>query len=221
MNLIQGSKVVLVLPALMVALAQPAQAQCNHGGSGGGQGRMQSFARQSMLSSAMNQPQLTSFSNGSSGQQNNLTSVMQQQLAMLTALQQGRPVSSVQQPRESQLGSQTGGPDLAAGRAKSRQRRSKSRLESDAIPAPMATVVLDSATQDEIAARRLRLAEDLADNAVLAGERGERRAASRLRERANERLQEIVENYRSTSSAEKAKNLLRSTTNELSATFQP
>ena len=76
------------------------------------------------------------------------------------------------------------------------------------MPPVQPSVVKDSATEEEIAARRLRLAKDLADQAVVAQGRGERRSAARLRERAGERLLYIVENYRTTSSADEAKNMM-------------
>ena len=183
-----------------------------------GQGRMQSFGQQSLMSAGLNLPQMSSFSTNSPNQQIGLIGIMQQQqqLALLSALQQqqlSRQFSANQLPQSSQLVAQRGQGGPADPASRRRQRRSKSSADRDALPLLQSTIK-DSSTDEEIAARRLRLAKDLANDAQLAQGRGERWSAARLRERAGERLLHIVENYATTNSAGEAKSLMQGLNHE-------
>jgi hypothetical protein len=211
MNLNVRSKAVLFFSAFMFAFAHQAQAQCNHGGSGGSQGRMQTFARQGTLSAGISQPQLSSISGGFPTQPGNLLATLQQQqlvsLLALQRLQQGQQFMAPQQTQNAILAAhpgQTGSSDFAS---KRRQRRKSSNSTAN-TDAP-SVVLKDSGTEEDIAARRLWMSKDLAEHAERDLGRGERKSAARLRERAGERLLYIVENYARTSSAEEAKSLLQ------------
>ena len=200
--------IALVACLMLLSSASEGRAQCHGGGqnqTGTPRGMQTMALQQGMLQTLMNQQQ-SSLTTPLQFQTLSTNGLMQQQqlalLAGLQQLQQARQLSALQQPQQLTAAS--------AASPKARSRRHDSTKVSENIPAVSRTQVLDSATDEEIAARRLRMAKDLASDATLAQGRGERRWATKLRERAGERLSYIVENYATTSSADEAKSLFQS-----------
>ncbi len=194
-------------------------AQCQGGRSMSSsmqQGRLQTRMQQSLLQSATNQQQQNAFSTAlQQQQQNGLTAVMQQQqqiamLAALQQLQQNRQLMAVQQQQNALLVNQPQQQNLVGeATPRRRQRRSFSAEYSD-IDAPLPQrYSSETESDDDVAARRFKMAKDLATDADRAEFQGDRQRAATLRQRAGERLHGIVESFPTTSSADQAKVLIQ------------
>jgi hypothetical protein len=183
----------------VIAIALPAgqaRAQCQ-----GGQSQMRSLQRSGSQNSRLSTaPQQNSMLNALQQQQSAFlfNSQQAQQLAMLQArqLQQNALIASAPQPITQ--------PAPAQGR---RQRR-----DSTGGEIVVKTSLFDSAARDpedstQVAERRLKWARDLANDAIQAELNGERKSATRLRARADERLQGIIDQFPGSFAADSAKNL--------------
>jgi hypothetical protein len=115
------------------------------------------------------------------------------------ALQQQQNAILVNQPQQQNL----------AASPTPRQRRIRLIEDSEDILPAVQRQSLDAQSDEEIAAARLKMAKDLAGDADQAQAQGDRRRAAILRERAGNRLQNIVESFQGTPSAEQAKMLLQ------------
>jgi hypothetical protein len=178
----------LAVAVALLLTAGPAQAQ-SRGGSGGCGGR-----------------------GGSSGgrQQNALRYTPQQQYTMLTAAQQQALLAALQQQQQQQQAL------LAALqqqqnvlRAQQRNAAAAQQRAAQAQAPDQKQAVQPSANPEETAARQLKLARWLVSDADVAQKKGEREVATRLRDRAGERLQDLVAQYAGTKAADAAQVLLQ------------
>jgi hypothetical protein len=177
----------MVLATVAVTLllsAYPAQAQsrggCGRGGSSGGQ--------QVGLRTGGPQPQYAML-------------VQQQQYALLAQLQQQQQQNALlaQQLRQQQQQN-----------ALLVQQRNAAAVQLRAVQAPERK---EPAPQpdapEETAVRQLKIARWLVSDADMAQRKGERALATRLRDRAGERLQDVVAKYSGTKEADAAQDLLQ------------
>jgi hypothetical protein len=144
------------------------------------------------------------------GQQNALRYTPQQQYAMMTPAQQQALLAAMQQLQQQQQAL------LAALQQQQNVLRAQQR---NAAAAQLAAVqkqvperkeaVQPSANREEIAARQLKLARWLVSDADTAQKKGERDLSARLRDRAGERLQDLVAQYGGTKAADAAQVLLK------------
>jgi hypothetical protein len=179
----------LLLP--LVFWAEQAQAQCQ-----GGQQRNRSLqagtSRQSTMQAAMQQAALQT-----AMQQSALQAAMQQSAlqaayqrnVLQTAVQQNALLLALQQ-QQAQLQSTASPPRVSPGAG-----------SGDSLPRP--------ANPEESAARQLKIARELVADADTAQQQGETNRATRMRDRAGERLQQVVANYSGTKAADEAQELLQ------------
>jgi hypothetical protein len=185
------------LALLLLLSADQAQAQC-HGGSQQNRSRQSGMSRQSSMQAAMQQAALQT-----ALQQQALQAALQQsalqtayqQNALQTALQQNAQLLALRQqqppPAQATVGQLRVLPVTGNG---------------DTIPKPD--------NPEALAARQLKVARELVVDADTAQQQGERDRATRMRERAGERLRKLVEDYSGTWAAGEAQELLRNTLRE-------
>jgi hypothetical protein len=173
----------LALPVLL--LTTEAKAQC-HGGQQQNRSQQLAMGPQSFMQAAMQQSALQAAMQQAALQAVYQQSVLQttlQQNAMLQALRQ-QPQSGLQSPAVQLRATPTAG-------------------SGDAIPKPD--------NPEEVAARQLKIAQDLVADAETTQQQGDRARARRMHERAAERLQKIVETFAGTKAAAEAQEMLSKT----------
>jgi hypothetical protein len=144
---------------------------------------------------------------GGSRQQNTLR-YTPQQYTMLTAAQQQALLTALQQQQQQQQAL------LAAlqqqQNALRAQQRNAAAVQPRAVQMPESKEpVPSSESPEQTGARQLKIARWLVSDANTAQQRGERDVATRLRDRAGERLQDVVAQYAGTKAADAAQDLLQ------------
>ena len=184
------SAVHIVLALLLMLSAGQVQAQCE---SGRQQNRSQQFGmgRSSSMQAAMQQNALQQAALQAAMQQYALQAAYQQN-ALQTAFQQNAMVLALRQQTQPQIQHSIAQLPIVL-RAGS----------GDSVPK------LDS--PEDAAARQLKIALELVADAESAHEQGERDRASKMRERAGQRLQKLIESYSGTQAAGEARELLQKT----------
>jgi hypothetical protein len=146
------------------------------------QGAMQQSALQTAMQQYALQAALQQYALQAAYQQNVLQATRQQN-AMLQALRQQT------QPQQQNAAVQPSGLPRAGG--------------GDNVTLPD--------NPEEVAARQLKIARELLADADTTQQQGERDRANRMRQRAGERLQKLVENFSGTLAAAEARDLLQNT----------
>lgn len=189
------------LALALLLFAGEAQAQCR-GGSQQNRSPQSGMVRQSSLQTSMQQAALQT-----AMQQHALQAAMQQ--AALQAAYQQNLLQAAYQQNALQTALQQNA--LSAALRQQQSPPSQSNVAQLRVnpPAAVDNTIPKPDNPEEIAARQLRIARDLVTDADTTQQQGERDRAARMRERAGQRLRELVENFPGTLAAGEARQLLR------------
>jgi hypothetical protein len=213
---LKSGTILIAALALTLLAHENALAQC-HGGRSMStsmqQSRMQTAGQQTMLQTNMLQQQQNALAAMMQQQQNALmTGTQQQQLAALTALPQLQQLRQLLAMQQQQNGLLTASGQQPAGfnnLAPVRRRRRISTENSDFVSPPSTRQASDLGNLNLDPAVALQMAKEIAADANQAQSSGERSRAAKLRSRASERLQRIVEENSGTSLANEASDLMQ------------
>jgi hypothetical protein len=190
----------VTLGLLLLLSPGEAQAQCR-GGSQQNRSPQSGMSRQSSLQTAMQQAALQT------ALQQNALQVAMQQYALQAAYQQN-PLRAAYQQNALQTALQQNAQLLALRQQQAPPPQSNVAQLRVSPPAGVGDAIPKPDNPEEIAARQLQIARELVADADTTQQQGERDRAARMRERAGQRLRELVANFPGTLAAGEARELL-------------